>query len=172
MTITQKLRMSTRHSVWSLLTFVSIFSACDGPKKSLASIDLDALQKVVLLDVQPISVEWEIFGTPEYTGGVPGPTDYVTLVAQIKPVDALAFARRPLAQIIKLAPEAQRAWLAPAFKSLLDTKRGLTVDLSGNPRCREAHGTLRSNGTPVNGFACTDGDRMLVYLTLIDASGI
>lgn len=172
MTIIQQLRMGKHYLVLLLLPFTIMVIACDGSKKSLVSTDLASLEKLVILDVHPASVEWEIFGTPEDTGGVPGPTDYMTLVAQIKPVDAHAFARRPLTQIIQLAPEARRAWLVPAFKSLLDTKRGLSVDLSGNPRYRKAHGTLRLNGTPINGFACTDGEKMLVYLTLIDASSI
>jgi hypothetical protein len=47
------------------------------------STDISALQKIVSLDMATPSGKWEIFGTPEYTGGVPAPTDYVTLIAEI-----------------------------------------------------------------------------------------
>ena len=45
------------------------------------SDDVEALRRVVELDTNPAAIRWEIFGTPEYVGGVPGPIDFVTLVA-------------------------------------------------------------------------------------------
>src|ERR1700712_2222985 len=30
---------------------------------------------------QLTDVQWEVFGTPEWSGGVPGPTDFVSLIA-------------------------------------------------------------------------------------------
>lgn len=45
------------------------------------SRDLTALQAKVKIDLPIRSATWDIFGTPEYKGGVPGPTDLQTLVA-------------------------------------------------------------------------------------------
>lgn len=46
------------------------------------------LERQVTADVPAAGVTWQIFGTPEYTGGLPAPTDYMTLIAEYRGVPA------------------------------------------------------------------------------------
>lgn len=48
------------------------------------SNDITALRDVVDMPVDLNWARWKIFGTPEHTAGVPGPTDYITRVAELE----------------------------------------------------------------------------------------
>jgi hypothetical protein len=132
------------------------------------STDVGALQKIVRLDMVPASVKWERFSTPEYTGGVPGPTDFVTLVAELTPPGKIAHGTvAPLGKIW-IAPKSARPWMAASSHALLDKLQNSTVDLSQYTHCRAVQATLTQTGQPVKGFACNDADKLLLYLTIAD----
>lgn len=162
-------RNPARSHIAAYLLAVLSLSGCSA-KDDTANVSLDAaaLQQIVAFDSVPTSAKWEVFGTPEYSGGVPGPTDFVTLVAELTPGDVPGFATRPRAGQVWIAPAAARPWLSGPFHALLHQHQNATVDLSAQPQCRVLGAKLRKTGQPVSGFACRNGATMLIYLTLAD----
>lgn len=136
--------------------------------KKDVSTDVAALQKIVHLDFAASSAKWEVFGTPEYKGGLPLPTDFKTLIAEISPVDPAAFAATPASGKFWIAPEAARSWLFAPFRNMLAVQKNGPFDLSNRHDCRGLNATLAQTGTAVSGFGCIEGERMLVYLTIAD----
>jgi hypothetical protein len=134
------------------------------------SNDIVALRNLLELDLSVTKGRWEMFDTPEYTGGVPGPTDYVTLIAELEPSDQNTFERRPQAGKICIVPESARPWLAEGFRSMLEKHRNSCTDLSSMLNCRTYHAKLKSDGKQFDGFICNDSGKSLVYLTVADYS--
>lgn len=130
------------------------------------STDVDAFNGLVTIDIQPRSVSWEVFGTPEYTGGIPGPTDYVTLIAQAESPNNTNFSQRPDSGLVWIAPESARTWLEPEFHRLLENSKNETVDISKKGNCRLLTGLLKKTAKPVTGFACQGAAKMLIYLRI------
>jgi hypothetical protein len=126
---------------------------------------------LIEIDVAVESVRWEIFGTPEYTRGTPGPTDYVTLIAEVEPSEQEKFQTRPRAGEVWIAPEAARPWLAKEFRTLLEKHAGNATDLSSMSKCRVHRAKIEKNGKPINGFICNGSEKSLIYLTLSDETG-
>ena len=139
-------------------------------QSSHVSTDIGKLQELVIFDFIPISAKWEVFGTPEYTGGVPGPTDYVTLIVEFQSIQDKVFEDMPAAAKIWIAPESGRKWLSDPFRLLLDMKKNGTADFSTNSDCRAISATLRQTRDRVKGLACRDGAKLMVYLTIADYS--
>jgi hypothetical protein len=131
------------------------------------SDDVDVLRSVAELDTNPAAMRWEIFGTPEHVGGVPGPTDFVTLVAEVSRFDQGEFEKRAKSGTKWIAPEASRPWLSENFRSMLGKHRNTAVDLSSHYNCRAAHGKLKKSGGQVEGFVCNGPANGLIYLTLV-----
>jgi len=129
------------------------------------SDDVAKLQATVSIPAGATSARWEVFGTPEATGFVTGPTDYYTLIAELQP--ALA----PVAQIIDaqrdeipVVGEAARPWLSDGFRALMEQNRNSRLRLSSYKNCRAYRTTVRKSGRRVQGFLCTDAGRTLLYL--------
>ena len=153
------------------LLFMLFFSGCSMKDEvTKVSTDVAALQNIVNLDFTPTSAQWEIFGTPEYMGGVPGSTDFVTLIAELAPVDEKAFAAKSPAGKVWIAPESARPWLADPFHSMLDREKNMTIDISTHSDCRSFNTTLKQTGKNVKGFVCSNAGKLLVYLTIADNS--
>jgi hypothetical protein len=131
---------------------------------------LAELQRIVELDLIAKSIHWEIFGTPEYTGGVPGPTDFVTLIAEVPSLDELMLEERQKANAIWITPSAARPWLSETNRLMLANFQNTSVEFSRLPNCRVANGKLRKTGKPVYGFICNGPVKALIYLTLADLS--
>lgn len=129
------------------------------------SEDLNELQKIVKIDVPARSIKWEIFGTPEATRIAPfGPTDYLSLVAQVEVEDGRWFARfteRP--GNVWIAPEAARAWLSPYFKELLVRSY---ADRSEPKNCKEYQAAVTKSGRLVKGFVCQHESLLLIHMML------
>lgn len=126
-----------------------------------------ALREIVDVSVPLKSARWEIYGTPEYTGGVPGPTDYITLIAELELADQGWFGKQPnVAASTYITPEAARAWLSGPFQTLLKQNRNSTIELPGAYNCRKYSSRLKKTGNPVNGFVCQVNDKTLLYLAL------
>jgi hypothetical protein len=143
-----------------------LLSGCQMNDGKKFSDNAEELRRIVELDIDSIAVRWEIFGTPEHLGGVPAPTDFVTLVAEIPTLSEAEFMERAKSGTIWIAPEASRPWLAENFRSMLSKHRNAAVDLSGHYNCRAAHGKLKNSARQVNGFICNGPAKGLIYLTL------
>lgn len=148
------------------LGFCIALTGCQMTDGRSISEDVDALRGMVELDIAPSAIRWEIFGTPEYSGSVPGPTDFVTLVAEVPSLDEVEFRKRAKSGTVWIAPEAARPWISANFRSLLNKHRNTSVDLSSHYHCRAAHGALRKTGQRVDGFICNGPAKALIYLTL------
>jgi hypothetical protein len=132
------------------------------------SSDLQKLQTIIKIDAEIRSVRWEVFGTPEYTGGVPGPTDYVTLVAEAEIAASQKLSGLATAGTTWIAPEAPRVWLSENFKTLLDRYRNGYLDYSAVPACAPVKALLVSTNRVIEGLACRDAAKTLLYFTIAD----
>ena len=100
---------------------------------------------------------------------VPGPTDYVTLVAEIDNVEANWFAglqENPGA--FSAVPGSARGWLSPYFKSLLASLEDGKEQIPG---CKRYKSTVAKSGRTVMGFVCEHNNKLLVYLNLVGGAG-
>jgi hypothetical protein len=151
--------------VAAAILYISGCSAQD--KKLKASDDAKALQQVVDVPANLKSARWEMFGTPEYEGGVPGPTDYMTLVAEVEPVtNAESFTSGTNDKAIYIVQEAARPWLSSHFQSILVKNRNTNFDLATTAGCHAYETKVRKSGRKVNGFSCEKSGKVLVYLSL------
>ena len=132
------------------------------------SRDLTALQAKVKIDLPIRSATWDIFGTPEYKGGVPGPTDLQTLVAEfiLTDPDFEAHTKLERAAEFFVAPESSRVWMSPGFRKMMGDVRNSTEDMGKAYGCFQYEASLAHSGSAVNGFMCVSGDRALLYLAL------
>lgn len=144
----------------------AILLAGCAPDKTGPSDSLPELRKIVAVALPARQIKWEVFGTPEYTGGVPGPTDFVTLIAELEPAqDALPPAEPGTDDKAYIVPEAARPWLSAPFRAWLQEHRNQAVHLPAGP-CSAYRTTISKSGRPVAGFLCRSEGRMLIYLTL------
>jgi hypothetical protein len=143
-------------------------SGCSAQDKKLkASDDIKALQQLVDLPAGLKSARWEMFGTPEYEGGVPGPTDYMTLVAEIEPVtNTEGFTRGTDNKSIYVVPEAARPWLSSQFRTMLEKNKNANIDLATAGGCHEYDTKIKKSGRKVSGFSCEKSGKVLVYLSI------
>jgi len=129
------------------------------------SDDLAKLQNTVVIPSGVTSARWEIYGTPEYTGGAPAPTDYFTLIAELQPALAPASTSAGAQQDnIAVTREAARPWLSDGFRALMEQNRNARLHLAAHKNCRAYQTTMRTSGRRVQGFLCTDAGRTLLYL--------
>lgn len=149
----------------ALLIVFNIASCKVSEEKNKVSAGLDTMKNIFVLDIQINLAKWEIFGTPEYLGGILGPTDYLTFVAEVSPVHANFFDRDNRGRVW-IAPEASRNWLRPNFAKLIERHKNSTFDISQEAKCRSFSSVLRQTSKPVSGMICADEDVMLIYLTL------
>lgn len=120
-----------KFSYGSVLFLLFSLLGCQAKEKTNnASTDMSAFNSLVTLDIPLKSVSWEVFGTPEYSGGVPGPTDYLTLIAQLENSKDGKFDQRPHTGLIWIAPEAARRWLDSDFRNFLEKSKDGKVDVS------------------------------------------
>jgi hypothetical protein len=134
------------------------------------STDLQRFRSMIRVDADIRSIRWEVFGTPEYTGGVPGPTDYVTLVAEAEIANVRPTKSSAGPGDAWIAPEAARSWLGNDFKSILYKHRNSRLDFSTTPTCVPIKALLVATNTTISGFACGNSARTLLYFTIADNS--
>lgn len=130
------------------------------------SSNLAELREQIVLNVPATRGTWEMFETPE-SGRVPGPVDYLTLVAELKDVPATWAAGKPeRPDEAWVLPNAARPWLSAESKALLQRAVSDKTALRDDGHCRPHSAQVRKSGRVVTGFACTYGNRVLLYLTL------
>lgn len=131
--------------------------------------DINSLRELVKIDIKVSSIQWEIFGTPEYSGGVPGPMTTMTLIAEIQSSEGQWFENQhPATGEIYIVPEAARSWLSPTFKSMMMKLKNSSVDMTKLINCKQYETTFVKTGNPVSGINCKDGDRYFIYLPLLN----
>lgn len=132
------------------------------------SFDLAALKATIRLDLPVRSASWEVFGTPEYDGGVPGPTDLQTLIAELVLTDEnfKEKVKLPRAGEVFIAPESSRGWLSPKFKQMMNQSKNSTEDMGRVHGCFRYDSLIVASGRAVDGFVCVSTNRALLYLTL------
>jgi hypothetical protein len=164
--------MRTNTNLLALLLAATVFTTGCDMKHEKSSDDIGALRQLVEIDVPASSVRWEVFGTPEYTGGVPGPTYIITLIAEVQPSNEETFKARPKTGTVWIAPEAARPWLPERFRAILAKHHNNSADLSSMYNCRKFQGKRKANQKPFEGFICDDAGRSLIYLTLWSETGL
>jgi hypothetical protein len=152
-----------------VVLFIAFVVAAMWPPSPEVSDSMAKLKSMVVVDLPGDAITWETFGTPEYTGAVPGPTDYVTLVAELKPVKAQWFAlQRKSTRIVAVTPEAVRPWMSKPFRTMLKQYAGNTVSTDALPQCRPYDTVTVSTKRPLHGMICFDHDRLLLYMVVHD----
>lgn len=149
-----------------------IFSGCStDDNKNNTSEDVGALKAIVQIPGETTSVRWEIFSTPEYTGGVPGPTDYMTLVAELNADDRLwaALPNEGTAHV-NIVPEAARPWLSNDLRLLLERSKNANLTVSNKNDCKPYATRMTKTGRQVNGFICKGTNRLLLYMMVLSRS--
>ena len=160
-----KTRLTMATFITAAALCVSGYSAQD--KKLKASDDIKALRQLVDIPADLKSARWEMFGTPEYDGGVPGPTDYMTLIADIVPVtNSEGFTRGTNEKRIYIVPEAARPWLSSQFRTMLEKNKNTNLDLATVGGCHEYDTKIKKSGRKVSGFSCEKSGRVLLYLSM------
>jgi len=149
---------------------IFLFGGCSFEDPKPQSEDIAALREVINIDFPVKSARWEIFGTPENTGWVPGPTDFYTLIAELKPEhDWFHGITEPMDETF-IVPEAARPWLTKYFRDLMDKNKHSTTDLYGQADCRKFATTVRTSGRLVRGFMCDHSQEILLYLRVSSSS--
>ncbi len=155
----------------TILSGSFFLSGCDmlGYKPPI-SHEIAELREQVSISVPATAARWEIFGTPEYTGGIPGPTDLVTLVAELETTDQNWFAllKEPTGDTF-VTLEAARPWLSESFRTMLEKNKNSTVDMTKKYNCRKYQEKVKKSGRPVDGFICVNSGKALVYLTVVES---
>lgn len=136
------------------------------------SRDVEAFKNLINLEFPVINVQWEIIGTPDNTIGVPGPTDYVSLVAEIEPVNEGIFTSLSPNRKIWIAPKAARPWMDENSRSFLTKNKNTVIDVSAIENCRTISAKLTKSNTPVTGVICRNKHKMLMHITIADYTGM
>ncbi|WP_426170268.1 hypothetical protein [Pseudoduganella sp. R-34] len=151
-----------------ILIAATIFLLCGcsfgDPKPQ--SEDIAALRAIVNLPMEVKSARWEIFGTPDDSGWVPGPTDFHTLIAELEQEQDWFSSLKEPAREIFIVPEAARPWLTREFRDLLNRNKNSTAILSSRANCRKYVTTVTKSGRELVGVACNSSGKILVYLPL------
>lgn len=122
--------MKKKYTVFALVVFfvLSVFyfrkafnqTAGEVMLEQVPSNDHVKLEKIVNIGEGYADLKWELFGTPEWSGGVPGPSDYATIitVGKIINMDAVppGNAGEPY---YFLPPNSNRHWLNSEQSSII-----------------------------------------------------
>lgn len=152
-----------------LISVALLGAGCDILNADTSKVKMTPLQEFVRLQIDYSGAKWEVFSTPEYNGGgVPGPADESTLIAEVilNPVAIAAVEKFPIAGEYFIVPEASRVWLGAGFRKLLAKERNSTVNMGKYPGCHSISGDFRLDGKVRTGFICMNSTAALVYFPL------
>lgn len=150
--------------LFTCLSCAWLLAGCQSQEVQRVSSDAGQFRALVTLDTQVGELTWELFSTPEYRGGVPGPADYQTLVAETAAPIELPPGPRP--GPVWIAPESARTWLNPAFRAMLSVLANRTIEPSAFDQCRTLKATRVGSGTQLQGMLCRRDGKTLIYLPL------
>jgi hypothetical protein len=142
-------------------------NGCDSKQKKVSD-DIGALRKIVNLNMQATSAQWEIYGYPEASGVgfLPVNSDLFILMAELTPSDTRAMSIALPQDTPYWAYNVARPWLDGRFRALLGKAEQTSVDISSKSRCRPLTAVWRKTDKPVNGFICQVENKALVYLVI------
>lgn len=149
-----------------------LLAGCDIRNYPKESRDVEAFKNLITLEFPVTNIQWEIIGTPENTIGVPGPTDYVSLVAEIEPVNEGIFTSLSPNKKIWIASKAARPWMDENSRTFLTKNKNTVIDVSAMENCRTISAKLTKSNTPVTGVICRNKNKMLMHITIADYTGM
>lgn len=132
------------------------------------STDIDELKNIVKIDTNLKSARWEIFTTPEYQDGVPGPTDYISLVIEIENSAIEMMPKSSQPGMIWIAPEAARPWMTKETRLFFERFKNKTVDIAAQKNCNRVTAWLSRTNKQIDGIACKKPTSGLIYFVLAD----
>jgi len=157
------------HRILVVVVLATLLTGCVSKEdQDKSSTDIGALKDLIDLQFPYTSARWEVVATPEYKGGIPGPTDYMTLLAEIGPRDDQRFSALPMAELLRALPNSARSWMNAESRTLLNTSNTTLTGLRHHLECRTIKGILTRSRKMVTGYLCTSGDRMLLYMVVVD----
>ena len=134
---------------------------------TVPSTDLVELNSIVTVDIPSTVVRYELVTLPESGGFLPGPTDYVFLIAEYDvPKNTPNNVVAPTQAYEALMPRAGRPWLSEPFRAMLRKNAGNRLPLA-NSGCAPLSASITQSKRPVTGFSCRVENRVLAYLTLV-----
>ena len=157
-----------RRAPWRYLALLSavVLAGCPSPGDRMSS-NIEEIRKQIVLDIPASGGRYEFFETPEYRGGVPAPTDYVTLVIELDNVEpAWIAARARKAEKVWVVPEVSRPWLSEPSKALLARAHLGKIPLASGDNCYQYSTQVRKSGRVIEGFTCAHARTVFVYLTV------
>jgi hypothetical protein len=163
-----EINLRGRSTVAALFTSIVLLGGCSmEDTQTKVSSDAKALQDLIDVPVTLKSAKWEMFGTPEYKGGVPGRTDYMTLIAEIVPIENIEkFTSGANDKIVYIVPEAARPWISDQFRTALEKNANSNINLTTIPGCHIYDTRVKKSGRVINGFACEKSGHVLLYLSI------
>jgi hypothetical protein len=147
---------------------LALVAACTS-HQNRPSTSIAALRNLIDITLDIKHVQWEVFNTPEDSRGVPGPTDYVTLVAEITPSErGSPNGGVPRTKPICIVPNAARPWMDRRFRPLASACLGGSNEISGGNHCYPMQVKLKKTKQPAAGLICHEREKALLYVTLTD----
>lgn len=152
---------------FSFSILLPIFAACKMNEQS-GSTDLDALNKIIKLEPDLKIIRWEVFATPEYQGGVPGPTDYISLVIEIENFVTSETSQSSSPRLVWIAPEAARPWMTKESRLFFEKFKNKTVDITSQKNCISMSARSVKMNKKIDGIACRNSLNSFLYFVLAD----
>lgn len=153
---------------WKITLTALFLAGCGMNSSSAMKTDVKELRSIIHIDAEISSARWEMFSTPESSEGG-GPTDFVSLVAEVRPPLNLTAAPAGTAVLdsIFVVPGAARAWLSPASSAAISKMRNINVKPGDWPGCHRVEVKGAKSGRSLKAFACHQGDLSLIYVNLL-----
>jgi hypothetical protein len=76
---------------------------------------------------------------------MPGPTDYITLIADVEPSNDYGARQGQPTGVVWIAPQAARPWLTEEFRKIPAKDRGNDADLSNAYTVQQTRGKLKED---------------------------
>jgi hypothetical protein len=145
-----------------------LLAGCSPDRVSESVTELDEL---IRLDIPIQAASWEVFYMPE-AGGLPAPTEYIFLLAEVEPADPGWFASRPSHWTKAYAlPEAAREWMSKPVRKQVEALTRQSQDQAVPTNCKDLPAKMTRSDRRVAGFTCTVGAKLLVHVLLQDNTG-
>lgn len=131
----------------------------------MPSTNLEELTATVEMEIPGPNAKFEFFGTPEADDSVPGPTFAMTLVAEFDAPIQRKKSSTDARPDVWVAPNTGREWLSEPFRALIEKYANKRFP-TDTPDCAPFAATLKKSRQTVNGFQCSKGGKLLVYVPI------
>lgn len=147
---------------------VACLTGCRMDNK-IPSTNLEELRSLIQIGNMASGAKYEIISLPESDNGVPSPTEYVVMIAELetpKPISSRPVT--PASGQLGLIPRAARPWLSEDFRAMLKKYENNEFNFA-TQGCQEYSTVWVNDNSPVHGFSCNRDGRTLIYLVLQDS---